>query len=871
MSDLEERDDAAQAGNDLRDATGSIEQDRPIETGSQGREEAPKTAAGDAADAGSALKTDTIAAVDFLQQFRPGGPWLLCAFHESRPEMPAREFGPDEVEAMVRWIEEWNAAEFNVYFHVNSTRPRLSKKAEKADVVSIDWFHVDVDPEDGKDLNEERARILKDLREDFASMGLQRPSAIVFSGGGYQAFWRLDTPIEVRGDIKAIEQAERYNRQIEGLLGADNCHNADRIMRVPGTTNWPNAKKRKRGQEPELAEVVEFEDAAYELSKFVQAVDRQERGASIGGGMNRPTVELPSGNVKRIPPEFLLDALKHYGISDEDNIGRVIRDGEDTEAPPVPGADRSRSGWFLHAVCELVRHNVPDELIYAIVTDPAYDISQHPIGQGRGRDRAVKRALVKAKESVESDDLAMLNDGYAFIESVGGRARIMCERANEASGRREIEFLLPDGFKMMWNNRKVILVVGKDEKGNNKYDEVPLGKFWLGHKHRRTYRGVTFWPGREFEQELNLWRGFNVDAVPGDCDLFLAHVRDNICRGNEEHYDYLLHWMANAVQDPGQPGQVAIVLRGGQGTGKGVFAHTLGHLFGIHYKHVVNPDHIMGQFNSTLRDAALVFADECFVAGDRRQESALKTLITEDRLRTEAKGLDSVETRNCVHLIMATNQDWSISVDWDDRRFFALNVGDDRKQDTAYFRAIHEQMKAGGYEALMHRLLTMDLRDFNVRQCPKTDELRRQQVNSLDGTLEGEWLECLIRGELPTGDIDARGFVTIETGKLLAAWELRIGNKAAKANALRALLHAPQGNHVKDDEDDEGNTGMGFKRVTTSPRGYVIPPLAEARRRYDERRWRIQWDDGDKWAVVEIDGQRQRSVIVRAEREGEAF
>ena len=54
-----------------------------------------------------------------------------------------------------------------------------------------------------------------------------------------------------------LDRVERINRQLAADLGGDNCHNIDRIMRLPGTINVPNAKKRKAGRVPTLAYVVE--------------------------------------------------------------------------------------------------------------------------------------------------------------------------------------------------------------------------------------------------------------------------------------------------------------------------------------------------------------------------------------------------------------------------------------------------------------------------------------------------------------------------------------------------------------------------------------------------------------------------------------
>lgn len=702
---------------------------------------------------------DPVAAnsIDFLRGWKPGGPWILCAFHESLPDMPQRAFSDAQLDEVQEWIERLQADQFNIYFQVNPCREGLNKKASKTDVISMDWFHVDVDPDGKKDMRSEQTRILKEL-QNCEPMGLPEPTVVLFSGGGYQAFWKLVDPIPLDGSLAAIEDAERYNQQVARLLGGDNCHNGDRIMRLPGTINWPNQTKRDRGQEPILAELVDFDwSREYPTSSFLKLPERQDKTAGIGGGAGRPDVNIPSGNIRRVPIEELADVLALAGFTDEDPMMRLIIDGEDTEGVPMPGKDRTRSGVFLGVVCELVRHEMDDAMIYTIVTDPAYKISGHPLSKGRGCDRAVKRAITVGKEDAIDPNLATMNDGYGAVESVGGKFRIMCERYNPASGRSEIEFHQKDGFVTTYSNKKVAVFAGNDKDGNAQYKDRPMGLWWLEHEHRRTYRGVTFYPNKDFGDTLNLWRGFNVDAVPGDCGLYLDHLKTVLCRGNVEYYDYLIGWMANAVQYPENAGQTAVVMRGAQGTGKGTAVKHFGFLFGMHYKHIVSSDHITGQFNSVLRDACVVFADECFAAKDKRHTAALKSLITEELLRSEAKGLDSIETRNCTHLWMATNSDWAVAADLDDRRFFVLNVSPSVKENSKYFGAITRQMENGGHEALLHFLLTYDLTGFEVRHCPKTDELQAQQEKTLAGTLQGFMMERLVEGELLPGHLGWRG------------------------------------------------------------------------------------------------------------------
>src|SRR5262249_32683579 len=101
--------------------------------------------------------------------------------------------------------------------------------------------------------------------------------------------------------------------------------------------------------------------------------------------------------------------------------------------------------------------------------------------------------------------------------------------------------------------------------------------------------------------------------------------------------------------------------------------------------------------------------------------------------------------RNCVHLVMASNEDWVVPASLDERRFFCLDVPNTRQGDFAYFTAINEQLEAGGYEAMLYDLLHHDLSDFNVRPVPQTEGLNRQRVQSLD-THHAWWDEVLDRG-----------------------------------------------------------------------------------------------------------------------------
>src|SRR5215204_2312773 len=117
----------------------------------------------------------------------------------------------------------------------------------------------------------------------------------------------------------------------------------------------------------------------------------------------------------------------------------------------------------------------------------------------------------------------------------------------------------------------------------------------------------------------------------------------------------------------------------------------------------------------------------------------------------EAKGYDAEQSRNCTHLIMASNSDWVVPAGLEERRFLVLDVGESQMQNSEFFGALDRELESGGREALLHLLLNRDLSGFNVRRFPQTEALREQKLLSLE-THEEEWIQVLRDGVTP--DLD---------------------------------------------------------------------------------------------------------------------
>lgn len=281
----------------------------------------------------------------------------------------------------------------------------------------------------------------------------------------------------------------------------------------------------------------------------------------------------------------------------------------------------------------------------------------------------------------------------------------------------------------------------------------PASQRWLRDPNRRTYpQGVAFAPGASPAGKLNLWRGWAVDPkATASCEQFLEHVRHVVCRGNDDHYQYIIGWMAHMIQRPQDKPGVALVLKGVKGAGKDTVAEYLARVVGQrHAPTVAESTHIVGKFNARLEAALLLHVQEGSWAGDRKAEGVLKYLVTSDRVEIERKGIDSINLPSVLRIFISANADWVVPASPDERRWAVFNVSNSRKNDHSYFDALRGEMDSDGPAALLHYLQNYDLSVFNVRYAPETDGLRDQKIASLRN-IDRWWYDVLNRGALSGG------------------------------------------------------------------------------------------------------------------------
>jgi hypothetical protein len=343
------------------------------------------------------------------------------------------------------------------------------------------------------------------------------------------------------------------------------------------------------------------------------------------------------------------------------------------------------------------------------------------------------------------DVITWMNTRYAVVNH-HGRILVVQEVYDLELSRTRTEYLEFESLRKMHMDLTVM--------ANNR--SIGAADYWLANPNRRFYSSVVFNPKDDQQDPLayNLWRGWAVTPKggPEKCKKFRDHIKNVLCDQNPKTYTYLMKWLARMVQKPWLQAEVAVVIKSSEGAGKGTLTNALLRILGRHGFMTAQSRHVVGDFTGQLHDCILLVAEEAFFAGDRVNRSTLKAMITEPYLSIEPKGLPAFQSRNYLHIMMNSNEEWVVPASLEARRFFVLRASDSMKGNRQYFTELYEELENGGLEAFLEVLLNIDIGDFDIREFPKTEELRNQQAQSLSGP-DAWWFAVLERGKILPDDL----------------------------------------------------------------------------------------------------------------------
>ncbi len=342
---------------------------------------------------------DVPATIAFLRALEPKGPWLLVAINPNPDDNPAvrnaelGEFGPDNETSLIDWLAVWQG-KWNLYFTSNLPAYAPFRTAKKDAVRQLRMLHVDVDLPGAADSIEESEHLLKIFRSISPA-----PTAIIFTGGGCQAIWLLAEKLSAAEHTHHVEAA---NTAIWTALNGDPCHDVSRLLRLPGTINMPNAKKRSKGRVPVTAYLVEADWTRTWSFKHDAIPALPDDIEPLPPSSPKKRGEDESGVVETLPSK----------------LRKLIQTGD----PKSFNNDRSRLGW--HVMCELIRRGWFDADLSKIFLNPTNGISAHYLEQSKPQVY-VTRNLKRARDAIaldwnRADSGAILTKDQANIDKALG-------------------------------------------------------------------------------------------------------------------------------------------------------------------------------------------------------------------------------------------------------------------------------------------------------------------------------------------------------------------------------------------------------------------------------------------------------------------
>jgi len=344
------------------------------------------------------ITPDIQAALAFLQWLRPNGHWSIGAINPDDPKGLAwlTSANLDEIHT---FLEQQGAQRRNLYYQPNTCARLGYRRASKSDVVLADVLHVDMDPPKVRSF-EELEQWQRETNAQFgtepywSSRNLPIPSAIVFSGSGFQLLWKLVQPVVLWPEIAPgkreqdpalVADVEAQNYGLLQLIDPTHggTQNVDRLLRIPGTANYPNAIKREKygRSEPVLARSW-TSDVCYDRERFprmaLPVAERKKREAGV--------LVIAGERITR-------EQLARITVEKPGLFERIVN------GPPA-GLDRSAFNFAV--VCDLARLDTEDEDIAAILGDEEYGVSESP-REKPDPEREISRCIEAARAKVEEE------------------------------------------------------------------------------------------------------------------------------------------------------------------------------------------------------------------------------------------------------------------------------------------------------------------------------------------------------------------------------------------------------------------------------------------------------------------------------------
>ena len=269
---------------------------------------------------------------------------------------------------------------------------------------------------------------------------------------------------------------------------------------------------------------------------------------------------------------------------------------------------------------------------------------------------------------------------------------------------------------------------------------------------------VTFEEIKQMSSAYNTFLGYPTHLFDPDVEIEPRHgkalnawydILRELCAGDgscgrlddaaaADNYVGMINFFACCVMEPAKRLEVAPLIYGNQGNGKGTILESIGNVVGReHYLSTSNINDILGDHAEGLLNKILVNLDECDAADQKGRQGQMKTLVTMKQARVNPKHLRPYDIDVFNKLVLTSNKLKGVDIDLStgDRRWGILNATNKYiKHPSKFWQQLHDIMETQGFQKLLFEALRQQYevgredvpraRDFDFRAWKERNSRR---------------------------------------------------------------------------------------------------------------------------------------------------
>lgn len=232
-----------------------------------------------------------------------------------------------------------------------------------------------------------------------------------------------------------------------------------------------------------------------------------------------------------------------------------------------------------------------------------------------------------------------------------------------------------------------------DKNGEPKIIKKQFIDEWLKYDGIRHYKSIGIYPPPLIcpDDEYNMWKPFDMELVneyehkEEDLQIMLNHIKI-LCNNDDTIYQYIIRWIGQMIKYPAIK-TICPTLISKEGAGKGTLMKLLNRMLGSDkvFKSDRPSRDVWGDFNGRMANTFLVNLDELSKKETVESTNYIKSLITEDTLSINNKGVGQYEIKSYHRFIITTNNEEPINTTKDDRRKLIIRSSDELIGNKEYF------------------------------------------------------------------------------------------------------------------------------------------------------------------------------------------